>query len=420
MEVPRAAYCIVQIRQKSNVTLQNYKRGTGGRSSFSGTVATVFGASGFLGKKVVNQLGAIGCQVVIPRRGDFYELDQLKLAGDLGQILYHDYDLKDEDSIKRAMAYSNVVINCIGRNWETKNYSFDEVHVEGARRIARAAKEMGVEKLIHISSLNASPNPQAVLKRDGSDFLKSKYDGELAVREEFPEAVIIRPADMFGGNDTFIDLYVNPWRRRMGYKIPLWHKGESTIKQPVYVSDVAKGIMNAIKMQKADGQTYEAVGPTRYYLSDLVDYFWNCCRYPTVPGRVRLRSWSRFRLRAEFNEKFKFLFHGAPPYTWDKLERDHLTDRTTGCLLLEDLNVQLTPIERVAPYQLKPHIMGSYYAEKLHEYADPAPPVPTEFTPEPKGIAYTFPEVVTGLLRSSIAFEVSACVVAYYVYMTYF
>ena len=33
--------------------------------------------------------GVIGCQVVIPRRGDFYELDQLKLAGDLGQILYH-------------------------------------------------------------------------------------------------------------------------------------------------------------------------------------------------------------------------------------------------------------------------------------------------------------------------------------------
>lgn len=48
------------------------------------------------------------------------------------------------------------------------------MHVEGPRRIARAAKDMGVEKFIHISSLNASPNPQAVLKRGGSDFLKSK------------------------------------------------------------------------------------------------------------------------------------------------------------------------------------------------------------------------------------------------------
>jgi hypothetical protein len=35
-------------------------------------------------------------------------------------LFLQDYDLKDEDSIKRAMAYSNVVINCIGRNWETK------------------------------------------------------------------------------------------------------------------------------------------------------------------------------------------------------------------------------------------------------------------------------------------------------------
>ena len=42
---------------KKTVTLQNYKRGRGGRSSFSGIVATVFGASGFVGKFIVNGLG---------------------------------------------------------------------------------------------------------------------------------------------------------------------------------------------------------------------------------------------------------------------------------------------------------------------------------------------------------------------------
>lgn len=70
------------------------------------------------------------------------------------------YDLRDEASIYKAIQYSNVVINLVGRDWETKNFSFHDVHVKGARTLARLAKEAGVEKFIHVSALNAVSNPK--------------------------------------------------------------------------------------------------------------------------------------------------------------------------------------------------------------------------------------------------------------------
>jgi len=57
------------------------------------------------------------------------------------------------------MTYSNVVINLMGRDWETMNYKFKDVNVTGARQVARLARECGVKRLIHFSSLNASNNP---------------------------------------------------------------------------------------------------------------------------------------------------------------------------------------------------------------------------------------------------------------------
>lgn len=97
--------------------------------------------------------------MIIPYRGDAYFVRELKLVGDLGQVLFQPYHLQDEESIRKAVKYSNVVINLVGRDWETKNFKFNEVHVEGARRIARISREMGVERLIHVSALNVDPLP---------------------------------------------------------------------------------------------------------------------------------------------------------------------------------------------------------------------------------------------------------------------
>lgn len=75
--------------------------------------------------------------MILPYRNDFYDAKRLKVSGDLGQVLFTPYDIRDEESIARAVQYSNVVINLVGRDYETKNFKYNDIHVEGPRRLAR-------------------------------------------------------------------------------------------------------------------------------------------------------------------------------------------------------------------------------------------------------------------------------------------
>lgn len=54
------------------------------------------------------------------------------------------------------------------------------------------------------------------------------------MREEYPNAVIVRPSNIYGESDRFLFYYLNDYRRGLN-SIPLWHGGEMTIKMPVHV-----------------------------------------------------------------------------------------------------------------------------------------------------------------------------------------
>nr|GMD18688.1 NADH dehydrogenase [ubiquinone] 1 alpha subcomplex subunit 9, mitochondrial-like [Ipomoea batatas] len=78
----------------------------------------------------------MGSQVLVPFRGSEDCHRHLKLMGDLGQIVPMKYNPRDENSIKAVMAKANVVINLIGREYETRNYSFEEVNHYMAQQLA--------------------------------------------------------------------------------------------------------------------------------------------------------------------------------------------------------------------------------------------------------------------------------------------
>ncbi|XP_051979402.1 NADH dehydrogenase [ubiquinone] 1 alpha subcomplex subunit 9, mitochondrial-like [Xyrauchen texanus] len=315
-------------------------RGKGGRSSSSGVAATVFGATGFLGRYVVNRLGRMGSQIVVPHRCDQYDLMYLRPMGDLGQIIFMEWDGRDKESIKRALTNSNVVINLVGREWETRNYKFEDVFVSIPQQIARAAREAGIQKLIHMSHLNAD-------MRSPSKYLRNKAVGEAAVREEFPDAIIMKPSECFGREDRFFNHFAN--MRWFGKAVPLIAMGKKTVKQPVHVVDVAKAIVNAIKDPDAIGKTYALVGPSRYLLHDLVEYVYATAHRPFVAYPIPRPL---YHLIASFFEMNPF----EPWTTRDKVDRFHTTDMKFPDLPgLEDLGITPSSIEQKAIETLRRH-----------------------------------------------------------------
>ncbi|XP_042208512.1 NADH dehydrogenase [ubiquinone] 1 alpha subcomplex subunit 9, mitochondrial-like [Homarus americanus] len=364
-------YSSSDARFLTNPNLSAVKRGRGGRSSFSGNVATVFGASGFLGRYVCNRLGKTGTQIIIPYRGDHYDVLRLKLVGDLGQVLFMPYHLCDEDAIRKAVKHSNIVINLVGRDWETMNFSFEQVNVEGAQRLAQISKEMGVERFIHLSALNSNVEHEGFLMKGGSKFLKTKGLGEQAVLDAFPEATVFRPSDVYGQEDRFLRYYAGLWRHQ-GRIMPLPKAGKDVWKQPVYVGDIAQGIINAVNDPETAGKIYEAVGPRRYELVELVDWFHRVMRKDFGYMTYDMKWDLVFQVKARMTE-----FLPSWPVntlTRDKVEREGVSDVTTGLPTLEDLGVTLTKMEDRIDWELRPFRAGSSYDEELGEFEPPKPP----------------------------------------------
>lgn len=401
---PLASVLQVQQTRSASDSLQQIKSGRGGRSSFTGNVVTVFGASGFMGRYVVNRLAKEGNQVIVPYRGDAYDVHRLKVTGDLGQILYVPIDVRSPESLLKAVRYSNWAINLIGRDWETKNFTFYDIHVDAARAIAKACKEAGVEKLIHFSALMASPEPQrclpkigGIIKRllpkaipqssasfllNGSEFLRSKYYGELAVREEFPEAIIFRPSDVYGHDDRWLRYLCSAWRRcHFGY-FPYWKKGEQTIKAPISVHDIATAVMHAFKSKHISGETFQCAGPHFYRMDGMIDYLLEATNFHTTHKRVDLflhpHAWNLLM----FCNYMELLFLNRPQYTWEKFERDSISDAlsedypTIAATLPE--GHKLLTIDKVAPYDVKMCRRAAYFYDKM-SIPNPAPPTPFVF-----------------------------------------
>jgi len=309
----------------------------------------------------------------LANRGDDLEMRHLKLPFELGRSRFVFYSARDRDSIKEVIADADVVVNMIGKYYESgqpvakekfpfidyvTNFSFEDTNVTIPQTLAEICTEMQVDHFVHVSSASASPDAK-------SEWSRTKYQGELAVKEAYPWATIIRPTQMFGRQDRLLHWFARmaQWHRM----VPLVDGGHS-LTQPVWVGDVANTILKVCDNPALfEGRQIDCFGPTDYSYVELANFVNDITErnrpifnlpYDYYKAIAKVLQYQRNPLLTpdlvdQWSEDF--LPTMAPEqYKLQEKENEKI-------LTMEDLGITATPIEKIAFEFLQSYRFGGHF-----------------------------------------------------------
>ena len=312
-------------------------------------LVTVFGGSGFIGAQAVRELAKAGWRVRVAVRNPSLGY-AMRLHGDVGQIDVVQANIRNEDSVRRALEGASAAVNLVGVLYGRGRQGFEAVHVDGARNVAEAARAAGVERLVQMSALGADLNSP-------SDYARTKAEGEAAVRAAFPGVAVVRPSVVFGPEDGFFNKFAS--MAALSPVLPLIGGGETRF-QPVYVGDVAKALARLVTSDGLAGGTYELGGPAVHSFRSLMELML------AETGQKRALAPLPFPLARVLGSVGDLIAPILPPpVTSDQVELLKADNVVSGGYPgLGELGVTPTALEAVLPTYLYRYRRGGQYADQ--------------------------------------------------------
>lgn len=230
----------------------------------------ITGATGFLGHHTALELRQQGAEV----------LALVRASSDISRLMEADIAcrtaaLDDLPALKRALAGCEMVVHLAGAVGFTDDWEmYYRVNVIGTKNLLEAARQAGLRRFVHTSSIVAvAATPEPVVLDESSPWNLRKYqvpyvttkrraeDAALAANGRDLEVVVVNPASVVGPDDfsgsEFGTLCKRFWRRR----IPFHFGGGNNF---VDVRDVACGIRLAAAQGRC-GERYLLAGENCTY-----------------------------------------------------------------------------------------------------------------------------------------------------------
>jgi NADH dehydrogenase len=247
----------------------------------------VLGGTGFLGRRVARRLSARSCSVRVASRHPerAHELFHGLSPEPQGAAV----DIHDAASVARSVAGAQAVVNAVSLYVEHGSETFRSLHVTAAGRVAQLAREAGVDRLVHVSGIGADAASPSL-------YIRSRGQGDEAVRSAFPAATLIRPCVMFGPDDAFLTTILSLLRRLPVY--PMFGHGATRL-QPVHVEDVAEAIARVVERDDSHAATFECGGPRVFSYAELIETVAHAARLQVSRIPVPFAAWHALARLAE-------------------------------------------------------------------------------------------------------------------------
>lgn len=289
----------------------------------------ILGGTGFVGRHICSRLADRPVRLRVltrhrERNRDLMVVPNLELV---------ECSLHDPQALATHFAGCDTVINLVGVLNENRRGEFQRTHVDLPRTILEVCREIGVQRLLHMSALGAATDAPSAYQR-------SKAEGErlvLAANAPHFGVTSFRPSVIFGPGDSFFSRFAKLLRTApLAFPLPTPDARFS----PVYVNDVADAFIRALEERETFGRHYELCGPQTYTLRQLVEYTSRVSRH----GRLIIGlpdSLSRLQ------GKLLQLMPGKP-YSYDNY-LSSTVDNVCSSNGLQELGLTPTPLEVVVP-----------------------------------------------------------------------
>lgn len=213
-----------------------------------GKKVTVFGATGFIGREVVNELTKAGYELtVVVRRPERFR--EFMLYPNTKLFALDSFD--NTDALKKSMSGSDIVVNLIAdRSTGTEMIEAEEMG-QVAKRMKSAMENDNVKRVLSLSFIGANNDC------DSHEWLGVLGDLDNQMHAvACAEETILRAGLLIGANDETTSAYAKQLQRFPFLAV----SGGSTEVQPLWVKDFAKAMVACIPNAAFFGKKIDVAG----------------------------------------------------------------------------------------------------------------------------------------------------------------